>query len=79
MCAQRLLLAIVVASLMPAGVALAHEVASIPNNWAQTPGNNMLALGPAQDPAAPNKAQRHHRSVDKCDTMQGELYLKCGA
>ena len=76
--AQKLYFAIAFASLIPAGAALAHEVASIPDHWAQTPGNNLLALGPMQDPAAPNRAQRHHRSVDKCNTMQGELYLKCG-
>jgi hypothetical protein len=73
------LFAVAMAGLLPAGAALAHEDAAIPNDWASTPGNSMLAWGPAQAPSAPNATPRHHRSVDKCGTAQGELYLKCRA
>jgi hypothetical protein len=74
-----ILIAIAVAGLVPAAAALAHEDAAIPESWAPTRGNSVLALDAVQESATSKKAPHHHRPVDKCDTMQGELYLKCRA
>jgi hypothetical protein len=71
------LFAIAVAALLPAGAALAHEDAAVPNAWAPALGNSQLALGPAPEIASPHKTPQHQRRADKCDTIQGELYLKC--